>query len=292
MKAVPFDYVRPQSIEEACALLAADEDARVIAGGQSLVPALAMRLARPSRIVDILRIPGLAGIRQEDGHLAIGATTRQVEVERDALVAARLPLLAKAMPWVGHQATRNRGTVGGSIANADPAAEIPLIAVTLGAEVVVRDCDGSDRIPAGAFFLGPMLTAVPPGACVVDTRWPTWSDGRVGVGFHEVSTRRSDFALVAAAGQVALDEDGLCIRCAVGIGGVGDRPLNLAVAGDRLVGSALRNGDIREAVAMATADLEATSDLHASAAYRRRVARSLAVRALMDARDSALGSRP
>jgi CO/xanthine dehydrogenase FAD-binding subunit len=292
MKPVPFDYVRPSSIEEACALLAADEDARVIAGGQTLVPALAMRLARPSRLVDILRVPGLAGIRREDGHLAIGATTRQVDVEHDSVVAAALPLLAKAMPWVGHQATRNRGTVGGSIANADPAAEIPLIAVTLGADIIVRAGDGSASIPAGAFFLGPMLTAVPPAACVVETSWPIWAGGRVGVGFHEVSARRSDFALVAAAAQIALDENGACTRCALGLGGVADRPLHLAAVGTRLVGSALRDSDIREAVAMATGDLAATSDLHATALYRRRVARTLATRALMDARDSALGRRP
>jgi carbon-monoxide dehydrogenase medium subunit len=291
MKAVPFDYARAHSIDEACALLAEDEDARIIAGGQTLVPMLAMRLARPSRLIDILRIPGLAGIREVDGAIAIGATTRQVEVERNAVVAARLPLLAKAMPWVGHQATRNRGTVGGSIANADPAAEIPLIAVTLGAEIVVRASGSSESLPAEAFLRGPMMTALPPAACVVETRWPVWTESRIGVGFHEVSTRRSDFAFVAAAAQVAVDPDGLCTRCAVGLGGAGDRPIRLAGAAEALVGSALRDSEIRAAVAMVTAGLETMSDQHASAEYRLRVARTLAARALAQARDAALHAR-
>src|SRR5262249_9180919 len=146
--------------------------------------------------------------------------------------AARLPLLARAMPWIGHEATRNRGTVGGSVAHADPAAEIPLIAVTLGADIVVHERDRRAGIPAADFFLGPMLTALPQGACVVETRWPVWAGTRIGVGFHEVSARRSDFALVAAAAQVAVDENGSCTRCALGLGGVGDRPLRLAAAAD------------------------------------------------------------
>ena len=138
MKPVAFDYVRPQSIEEACAALARD-DSVIIAGGQTLIPMLAMRLARPASIVDIARIPGLAGIREEEGVVVIGATTRQAEAERSALVARRVPLLAKALPLVGHAPTRNRGTVGGSVANADPAAEIPLVLVTLAGTVVVRN---------------------------------------------------------------------------------------------------------------------------------------------------------
>ncbi|MBV9236056.1 MAG: FAD binding domain-containing protein, partial [Xanthobacteraceae bacterium] len=131
MKPAPFDYVRPASIDEACAALAVEESV-VIAGGQTLIPILAMRLARPARLVDIARIPGLAGIREEGDAVVIGATTRQVEAERSAVIAARVPLLARALPFVGHAPTRNRGTLGGSVANADPAAEIPLVLVTLG----------------------------------------------------------------------------------------------------------------------------------------------------------------
>src|SRR5262245_1027504 len=136
MKPAPFEYSRPTSIDEACALLAAEDGARLIAGGQTLVPLMAMRLARPTRLVDIARIPALAYVRDGGDFVEIGATTRQCDVERDPLVAAKVPMLAAVMPWVGHAATRARGTVGGSLANADPAAEIGLVAVTLGATLV------------------------------------------------------------------------------------------------------------------------------------------------------------
>ena len=131
MKPAPFEYVRPDSVAQVCEMLAADEDARVIAGGQTLVPMLAMRLARAAKLIDIYRLPELNGIRVENDVLVIGATTRQVQVERSALATQSTPLLAKALPWVGHPPTRNRGTVGGSIANADPSAEIPLAAATM-----------------------------------------------------------------------------------------------------------------------------------------------------------------
>ncbi len=287
MKPAPFTYVRAGSIDEACALLAEDENGRVIAGGQTLVPMLAMRLARPSRLIDIARIPELAGIRDRGDVVAIGATTRQVTVEHDALIAAKLPLLKKAMPWVGHPPTRSRGTVGGSIANADPAAEIPLVAVTLGAEVVTRSTDGEEILSADAFFIGPMLTAIAAAACVTEIRFPVWTQGRVGAGFHEISARRSDFALAAAAAQVAFDEGGRCTACTVGIGGIGDRPIRLDGA-ETLVGTAVSDKDIEDAIGSATGDLEAVSDLHASVDYRRRVAGLLAKRALIDARRAAL----
>jgi CO/xanthine dehydrogenase FAD-binding subunit len=292
VKPAPFDYVRPGSVDEVCALLAADEDVRVIAGGQTLVPMLAMRLARPVRLVDILRLPGLSGIRDGGEAIVIGATTRQVDAERHLLVAAKLPLLAKVLPWVGHPPTRNRGTVGGSIAHADPAAEIPLVAVTLGADIVTYDGRETTALTADEFFIGPMLTAVPLGACITAIRLPVWSQSRVGVGFHEVSARRSDFAFVAAAAQVALDAAGRCTACTIGVGGVGDRPLRLAGAAEGLVGTSLTNADIVDAVTGEAARLEATSDLHASADYRRRVAGVLAARALVDARRDAAEKRP
>jgi len=137
MKPAPFDYVRPASLAEACEILAGDDDARAIAGGQTLVPMLAMRLARPARLIDILRLPELAGIREENGAIVVGAATRQAQAERDPVIRASVPMLARVLPWVGHPPTRNRGTVGGSIANGDPSAEIPLVAVTLGAGIVL-----------------------------------------------------------------------------------------------------------------------------------------------------------
>ncbi|MBV8509955.1 MAG: FAD binding domain-containing protein [Xanthobacteraceae bacterium] len=288
MKPAPFDYVRPASIDEACAALAVEESV-VIAGGQTLIPILAMRLARPARLVDIARIPGLAGIREEGDAVVIGATTRQVEAERSAVIAARVPLLARALPFVGHAPTRNRGTLGGSVANADPAAEIPLVLVTLGGGVAVRDGRTTQEIAAQEFVLGPMMTALATGALVVGLRFPVWPDRRIGVGFHEVSTRASDFAFAAAAAQIALDASGRCTKCAIGIGAATPRPVRLDALATKLIGSTLDDTDIRAGAADAVAELEIMVDSHASPDYRRRAAKALAVRALTDARDAARG---
>lgn len=287
MKPAPFDYVRPGSVAEACELLAADEDARVIAGGQTLVPMLAMRLARPARLVDVLRLPELSGIREDNGSIVIGATTRQAFTLNSPLIRKSLPLLALALPWVGHPPTRNRGTVGGSIANADPSAEIPLVAVTLGAEIEVMSPDGPMSTPADDFFIGPMLTTIGIGECLSAVRFPVWTHERIGVGFHEISARSSDFAFVSAAAQVAVDEDGGCLEATLGLGGVGDRPLKLDISS--LLGTRLDAKSIADAVSTAAVDLDATGDLHASADYRRRVAVTFCARALEDARDRANG---
>jgi CO/xanthine dehydrogenase FAD-binding subunit len=285
MKPAPFDYVRPGSLQEACEILAADEDARIIAGGQTLVPMLAMRLARPSRLVDIARLDELRGIRTEQGVLTIGAATRQVEVERSDVARRALPLLAKALPWVGHPPTRSRGTVGGSISHADPSAEIPLVAVTLGAEIEIANASGNSTMSADEFIIGPMLTAVMPGDCVRAVRFPIWSHPRVGTGFHEVSARQSDFAFVAAAAQVALDEEGRCVEAALGLGGVGDRATRIDVSS--LVGTKPSSAAVADIVRAALADFEIGSDLHVSESYRRRVAVTLGVRALEDAAEAA-----
>jgi CO/xanthine dehydrogenase FAD-binding subunit len=291
VKPVPFDYIRPQSIDETCALLAQDGEARVIAGGQSLVPMLAMRLARPTRLVDILRLPELAGIKESDDSIVIGATTRQAAAERDPLIAAKVPLLAKVFPWVGHPATRRRGTIGGSVAHADPSAEIPLVALTLGADIIVRDVTGETSIKASDFFLGPMVTAIPQGALLTAIRFPVWPQRRVGTGFHEVNARHSDFAFVCAAAQIALDDADRCTACAVGIGGLGEYPVRLDSAAEALVGSDLSDKTIADAVTAAMAKLDIWGDLHASADYRRRTGSVLARRALGDARLTAATRR-
>ena len=285
MKPAPFDYVRPESLAEACALLAGDEDARVIAGGQTLVPMLAMRLARPAKLVDILRLPELSGIREEAGSVIVGATTRQALAERDSVIRKSVPMLAQVLPWVGHPPTRNRGTVGGSIANADPSAEIPLVAVTLGAEIMLATPDGPTSMPADDFFIGPMLTTIGIGECVSAIRFPVWPHKRIGVGFFEISARRSDFAFVSAAAQVALDDDGQCLDIALGVGGVGDRPLRLDMSS--LIGTRLDPVRVAEAISAASVDMDAMTDLHASAAYRRRDAIVLCTRALQQAHANA-----
>ncbi len=281
MKPAPFEYVRPGSLAEACELLAGDEDARIIAGGQTLIPMLAMRLARPTKLIDIIRLKELSGIRHNDDALVIGAVTCQAEVERSETVRSTLPLLAKALPWVGHPPTRNRGTVGGSIANADPSAEIPLVAVTLGADIEIESPAGRSVMEADDFFIGPMLTSVMPGDCVCAVRFPVWPEPRVGTAFLEVSARQSDFAFVAAAAQVAIDADGRCTRAALGLGGVGDRAIRLDVS--PLIDAVPTAAAISDVVRALTRDLEASSDLHATAAYRRRVAATLGIRALTDA---------
>ena len=273
MKPVAFGYVRPASVAKACAHLEDDENARILAGGQTLIPMLAMRLARPSRLIDIVRIPELSGMRDAGTYLAIGAAARQAVAERDPLLARKAPLLAKALPWVGHAPTRNRGTIGGSIANGDPAAEIPLVAVTLDATLIVETIVGTSELAAGEFYLGPMITALPEGAVLTCVRFPVWAAGRIGTAFEEVAARRSDFALVAAA--VALDADGRCTALALGIGGACTTPVRIDVA-DALIGSRLEEGAVRKAVEAATADLETVRDHRASPTYRLRAAGLLA----------------
>jgi CO/xanthine dehydrogenase FAD-binding subunit len=288
MKPAPFEYSRPSSVDEACEMLAADDGARVIAGGQTLVPLMAMRLARPARLVDIARLAELSFVREDTSAIVIGAATRQCVVEHDPVVAAHVPLLAKAVPWIGHAATRARGTIGGSLANADPAAEISLVAMTLDAILRCRDAGRQMEIPAFAFFVGPMMTALPERALLFDVLFPVW-EGRVGTGFHEINARRSDFAFAAAAAQVSLDEDRVCRRLAVGVGAVADRPYRLTRAEQALAGTRLEPSSVRAAVVEALADIETWSDLHASADYRRRAAATLATRAILDAQAEAKG---
>jgi CO/xanthine dehydrogenase FAD-binding subunit len=305
MKPAVFEYSRPADLDEACAMLAAgDEEVRLIAGGQTLVPLMAMRLARPKRLIDIARIGELAFVRKQDDAVAIGATTRQCVLERDPLIRAQVPLLAKIMPFVGHAPIRARGTLGGSIVNADPAAEIALVAVTLGATMVYRDGSKTAEITAAEFFMGPMTTALPPTACLTCVRFPVWRDARIGVGFHEVNARRSDFAFASAAAQIAVDGDGVCRRLALGVGAVTPVPLRLDALGQMLEGLAAedlavedlaaagthpRKISLREAVAAALADIDPLADLHASAGYRRRAAATLLLRAIADACRDATG---
>ncbi len=290
MKAAAFDYIRPESLSEAAGLLASHEDARVIAGGQTLVPMMAMRLARPSLLVDIAHIEGLSGIADFGAYIGFGAMTRQAQAEKSTLVATRLPLLAAALPWVGHTPTRNRGTIGGSVANADPAAEIPLVLVTLEGSICWMSADGQGEIVAADLFSGPMSTEMPAAAILTEVRFPVWEGPPIGVGFHEASARRSDFAYVSAAAQVQVDQAGRCIRCTIGIGGALAFPKRLAGASKALTGSQLTAQDIAAGLSEDIAALEIMTDGHASSAYRRRVAGALAARALANARDHARGA--
>jgi CO/xanthine dehydrogenase FAD-binding subunit len=187
------------------------------------------------------------------------------------------------MPYVGHTATRARGTVGGSLANGDHAAEIVLVAATLGAMLVWREGGQNHSIPASDFFLGPMVTALPLTACLAEARFPVWPETRVGVGFHEVNARQSDFAFVSAAAQIAIDPDGRCERAAIGIGGAAAVPLRLDAAAQVMLGKPFDEAKVRDAISATLAGIDALEDMHASAAYRRRVALTLAMRAIGDA---------
>jgi CO/xanthine dehydrogenase FAD-binding subunit len=286
MKAAPFEYARPESLAEACSLLARHGgDAKVIAGGQSLVPMMAMRLARPAWLVDINRLEELKRLSIEDDALVLGATVRQCTVERSELARAKAPLLLKALEWVGHVQTRNRGTVGGSIVHADPSAEIPLVACVLDATLVLQDESGANETPAREFFFAPMVTAIAPEQCLAEIRFPVWTEKRVGSAFEEVSIRHGDFALVSACAQVALDAEGKCVRAALGIGGASPFPHALPEIGEMLAGKVLDDAAIAAAADAAAELIDPDGDLHATADYRRHLARVLAARVLKAARE-------
>ena len=282
MKPVQFDYKRPATIDEACCLLAGDDNARILAGGQSLIPMLSMRLSRPSLLVDIAHIVELTQFIETSHHIQIGAMVRQAVAQVNPLVKTHIPLLAKALEYVGHPPTRARGTVGGSIAHADPSAEIALVAMTLNAEVTYQDGEDDVVFDAGDFFIGPMLTLAPPSGCLVRIGFPK-APAICGTGFYEVAPRRSDYALASAAAQISANANGKIEKIHVGVGSVGDFPERLDV--DALLTSDLGDDTISEVLHAAMADIETVEDLHASAAYRKRVGTELAIRAVRDALD-------
>jgi CO/xanthine dehydrogenase FAD-binding subunit len=292
MKAAEFDYARAGTVEEVCRLLdGAKGDGKIIAGGQTLVPLMAMRLTRPSLVIDINRVAALHGIASDDSGVVIKAATRQADALADATVQHRLPLLAKALRLVGHPQTRNRGTIGGSLANADPAAEICLVARTLDAEIAARSTAGARKIAMADFCVGAMTTTLAGEECLTEIRFPVWQGGgRSGAGFAEMSVRQSDFALVAAACQLKLDKDGVCRRIALGIGGAEATPLRAVAAEARLTGTNLEASQVEQAMTELQASLSPLADVHASAAYRRRVAGTLAGRAIAEARAEALAA--
>jgi CO/xanthine dehydrogenase FAD-binding subunit len=293
MKAVDFDYARPESLGEACRLLAeAGGEAKIIAGGQTLTPLLAMRLARPSLLVDVNRIAELQGIETVGETVSVCACTRQAIALADDTVGRRVPLLAKALHFVGHTQTRNRGTIGGSLANADPSAEIGLAALALDAQVEARSTQGARTIAIGDFFLGPMMTALTAEECLTTVRFPVWpSSGRRGTGFQETSARRSDFALAAVAVQLELDNEGVCRRIALGVGGAGATPLRVEAAAARLRGTRLAAHDLADAAAIVRDAIDPVTDLHASAEYRRRLTGALMERAVTEAAEEARAGR-
>ncbi len=259
MKPARFDYVRAESVAEALEVLRREGgDARVLAGGQSLLPMLNMRLARPVTVVDVMQIPDLAHIEQRDGRLRIGAAVRQSALQRHPGLP---PLLAAALPWVGHMQTRSRGTVCGSIAHADPSAELPLVLLAMAGDVVLRSYRRRRRVAAADFFVGTMATSRDDDELIEAADIPLPPPG-TGSAFREIARRHGDFAVVACAAVV----DGRAARLVVG--GVADRPVlrELPLPG---------TGDLTAALDDLAWDLDARDDIHATAAYRRELVRRI-----------------
>jgi carbon-monoxide dehydrogenase medium subunit len=270
VKPAPFEYLRPVSVDEAVAALAAHvdagEEAKILAGGQSLVPLLALRMARPALLVDVNRIPGLAEVSSADGVVEFGALVRH------SALAAQVehPLLAEASRWIGHPAIRSRGTLAGSLAHADPSAELPVVAVACGAVATVVGPAGTRRVPAGELFVGPLMSALGEDEMVTSVHFPVPSRW----GFAEFARRHGDFALVSA---VVAELDG---TVAIALGGVGPVPVRAADAERALAGG----GSVDEVASAVRDELNPTGDMHASAEYRRALAGELVGRALRQAR--------
>jgi carbon-monoxide dehydrogenase medium subunit len=229
LKPAPFRYIRPSSIDDALAALSAHGDtAKVLAGGQSLIAMMNLRLVKPATLVDINRLPGLGYVRRENGSLAIGALTRQSAVESSELIARQCPLMAEAIRFVGHRPIRNRGTVGGNLAHADPSSELPAVAVALGATLVAQSPAGRRTIAAEDFFVGPLSTALVPNELLTEVRVPVSPDGQ-GWAFMEVSPRAGDYGLVGVAVTLEV-QGGVCQAARLAYSGVGPRPARVAAA--------------------------------------------------------------
>jgi carbon-monoxide dehydrogenase medium subunit len=286
MKLPPVEYEAPTTVAEAIDLLAEHGDeASVLAGGQSLIPLLALRLARPEVLIDINRIDELSGVSATNGHVTIGAMTREYVAEESGTVADSLPLLAAALPLIGHEAIRSRGTIGGSLAHADPAAELPAVARALDAEFVVRGPSGTRVIPAAQWFDGYLTTSRRPDELLAEVRFPAAGPG-TGVSFEEVARRHGDFAIVGLAASLVLS-GGVISDARLVFAGVSDVPVRATAAEDLLAGERPSAELFDEAARRATEDLDPPADLHGSSDYRKTVAAAVVRRGLRAAADNA-----
>ena len=273
MKPPRFDYFAPRTLDEALGLLASHgERAKVLAGGQSLIPLLNFRLAHPEALVDINRLTDLEYVRADDGGVVVGGLTRQHAVEQSELIRARVPIVAEACGLIGHLPIRHRGTIGGSLAHADPASELPAVAVALEAELALASAQGTRALAADRFFVGPLTTAIRTGELLTEVRIPALA-ARTGGAFVEMARRAGDFALVGVAALITLDGAGRCQRARIALGGVGPTPIRAVAAEEALIGQAPGGAALDEAAARAADATNPPSDLHASAAFRRKLAR-------------------
>ncbi len=280
MKSPVFNYHDPVALEEALELLAQYGDsAKVLAGGQSLMPMLNFRLAQPPHLVDVNRLTELSEVSHQDGRLRLGAMVRQRTLERSAAVAEACPLIAQAMPLVGHPQIRNRGTLGGSLAHADPAAELPAVMLAVDAQFTLLSKNGQRTLAADQFFVGELTTALRPDEMLVRVEVPTASE-LTGSSIKEVAIRAGDFALAGVATSLTLGPDGRVSRARIVCFGVANRPVRIHDAESALEGGAPTEGALTAASELVSARVEAFEDIHASAAYRKRVSGVLARRAL------------
>jgi len=287
LKPAPFEYHVPDTVEEALALMAEHGDeARPLAGGQSLVPMMAFRLARPSVLVDLNRLGDLARIEVEDGEVTIGAMVRERAAERSAAVADNVPLLALALPLIGHEAIRTRGTLGGSLAHCDPAGELPAVAVATDARLTVRSQRrGERRLPAEEFFISHFTTALADDEILTAITFPS-ARGGTGSAFEEMARRHGDFAIVGVATRLHI-AGGVVSEARVVLTGVAEKPFRSMAAEVVLTGAAAEPAAFDEAAEAAEAELDPPSDLHGTAAYRRHVAGVLVRRTLENAAEAA-----
>jgi len=286
MKLPPVEYEAPTTVAGAIDVLTEYlDEASVLAGGQSLIPLLALRLARPAVLVDVNGVDELSGVSTTDGWVAIGAMTREYVAEKSGTVADSVPLLAAALPLIGHEAIRSRGTIGGSLAHADPAAELPAVAMALDAEFVVRGPAGERVIPAAQWFEGYLTTSRRPDELLVEVRFPAARPG-TGVSFQEVARRHGDFAIVGLATSLVLSGE-VISDARLAFAGVSDVPVRASAAEDLLVGERPSTELFDEAARRATEDLDPPGDLHGSSDYRKTVAAAVVRRGLRAAADSA-----
>ena len=286
MKLPQLDYEAPTTVPEAVELLAEHlDEASVLAGGQSLIPLLALRLAYPEVLIDINGIAELSGVSAVGGWVTIGAMTREYVAEESETVAEAVPLLAAALPFIGHEAIRSRGTIGGSLAHADPAAELPAVARALDAAFVVRGPAGERVVPAAEWFEGYLTTSRRPDELLVEVRFPAAEPGS-GVSFQEVARRHGDFAIAGLAASVTLSEGAISdVRLA--FAGMSDVPVRAVAAEDLLAGERPSAGLFEEAARRATDGIDPPGDLHGSPEYRKKVAAALVRRGLQAAVDNA-----
>jgi CO/xanthine dehydrogenase FAD-binding subunit len=291
MKPAPFRYVAARSLEQALALKAEHGDeARFLAGGQSLVPTMNFRLTQPAMLIDINPLDELAGVRNGGDRVRIGALTRYRSLERDPMTAVKLPLIAEALPVIAHPQIRNRGTIGGNLAHADPASEMPAIVLTLGGRLRAQSVRGERWIEARDFFVGALTTALETDEMLTEIELPVAAAGS-GACFLEMSRRRGDFAIIGVACMVRINPQGQCAEARIGLCNAGDGPVYADQASDSLVGREIGEREIAEAAALVQGAIDPGGSIHARKDYQRHIAGVLTVRALTAANERARRER-